>query len=420
MKTETITREVAEPTSGAIVDPEKQSVMKVDIPRTRWRRAPASLTPQRRVFVLFFMFASCSGTFFARVPDLQLALGAGEGAFGGALVGTSVGTLVALTFAGPIVERVGHRRTLLLCLPLLSMFYAAATLAPTPLMLLLTLVPAGLALGVIEIVVNLETGRIEHATGRRIMSRAHAFWSLGFFVSSLAGAALAQLGLTRGWHLGLAAVLVSAATWLVLRSFQAAPERACANVQPLPAFVRPSGPILILVCIVLPAMVLEGAGFNWSGIYMREQFAASPFLSGLAVAIGAGAQALVRFVADGFVGRNNPVMVARILLAVAGLGTALVVAAGHEWIALVGFGLIGVGISAVYPIAMSAAALRTDRPAAVNVAALAQISFVTFLVAPAALGFVAEHWGIRWSFAVALPFILVSMAAARVLASKHS
>jgi MFS family permease len=153
---------------------------------------------------------------------------------------------------------------------------------------------------------------------------------------------------------------------------------------------------------------------------MRDRFAASPFISGLAVAIGAGAQALVRFVADGFVDRNNPVVVARILLAIAGLGTTLVVAAGHEWVALVGFGLVSVGTSAIYLMAMSAAALRTDRPAAVNVAALAQISFVTFLVAPPALGFVAEQWGIRWSFAVVLPFILVSMAAARVLASKRS
>jgi hypothetical protein len=58
---------------------------------------------------LFFLFASCSGSFFARVPDLQLALGAGEGAFGVTLVGTSVGTLAALTFAGPIMERVKNR-----------------------------------------------------------------------------------------------------------------------------------------------------------------------------------------------------------------------------------------------------------------------------------------------------------------------
>ena len=66
--------------------------------------------------------------------------------------------------------------------------------------------------------------------------------------------------------------------------------------------------------------------------------------------------------------------------------------------ALLGFGLMGVGTSVLFPLAMSAAAQRTDRPAAANVASLAQVSFVSFLLAPPLLGFVAEHWGIRTSF----------------------
>ena len=57
---------------------------------------------------------------------------------------------------------------------------------------------------------------------------------------------------------------------------------------------------------------------------------------------------------------------------------------------------------------MSAAAQLTDRPAAVNVASLAQIAFVVFLLAPPILGFIAEHVGIRCSFAVSLPLIILS------------
>jgi hypothetical protein len=39
---------------------------------------------------------------------------------------------------------------------------------------------------------------------------------------------------------------------------------------------------------------------------------------------------------------------------------------------------------------------------------LAQFSFVTFLLAPPLLGFVAENFGIRYSFGLALPLILAS------------
>jgi MFS family permease len=71
---------------------------------------------------------------------------------------------------------------------------------------------------------------------------------------------------------------------------------------------------------------------------------------------------------------------------------------------------MGVGTSVMFPLAMSAAAQRTDRPAATNVAALAQISFVSFLLGPPLLGFVAEHLGIRWTFGLGLPLLLLSAA----------
>ena len=88
----------------------------------------------------------------------------------------------------------------------------------------------------------------------------------------------------------------------------------------------------------------------------------------------------------------------------------------HPALALLGFGLMGVGSSAIFPLAMSAAAQATDRPAAVNVAALAQTSFIAFLVGPPLLGWVATSLGIRWSFGVGLPLVALGWWAARALA----
>ena len=74
--------------------------------------------------------------------------------------------------------------------------------------------------------------------------------------------------------------------------------------------------------------------------------------------------------------------------------------------------LMGAGCSAVYPLAVSAAAQRTDRPATVNVAALGQVSFVVFFLAPPLLGFVAEYFGIRMSYLICLPLLLAGLWAA--------
>jgi MFS family permease len=151
---------------------------------------------------------------------------------------------------------------------------------------------------------------------------------------------------------------------------------------------------------------------------MRDVFAVPPFLSGFAVALGAGAQAVTRFFADPFVERYSPTTVSRALLRVLGAGVLLIFFAPNDWLALVGFALTGVGTSVIFPLAMSAAAQLTDRPASTNVASLAQISFVAFLLGPPLLGYVAEHFGIRWSFGVGLPLVILSIVCARALGTK--
>jgi hypothetical protein len=300
--------------------------------------------------------------------------------------------------------------------PLLPVGYAVAAHARGPLALFLILLPAGLLIGAIEVVVNLEADRVEHVGRRRIMNRAHAFWSFGFFGAGLLGALAARLGISPQWQLALMVPLSLLLTMLLLGRFEAAAARSGGSEDATPHFAAPTAAIMALVALSLSALVLEGAGFDWSAIYMRDVFAAAPYVGGLAVATGAFAQAVTRYLADRHVERHSPLVVARFLLVVLGTGNLLVFFAPNPVLALLGFALMGVGSSVLFPLAMSAAAQRTDRPAATNVAALAQTAFVAFMVGPPLLGFVAEHLGIRWSFGVGVPLVLLSLAVSGVLA----
>ena len=382
-----------------------------------WRMG-LSMPQHKRVFACFFLYSFCMGGFFPRLAEIQRAMGVGEGALGLALIGVAAGTLISLTFGAQFIERMGHRRTLLGLLPALPLFYVAASHATTPLLMFLCLFPAGILVGAVEVVVNLEADRVEHMSGRRIMNRSHAFWSIGFFSASAIGALMAYLGVSPQLHLAGVVLVVFAITVLLLGKFEAAPLREAdhhhADIE-APRFATPTAAILVLVVVTLPAMVLEGAGFDWSAIYMRDVFGTSAFWGGVAVASGAAAQALTRYFADGFVERHSPVFVARALLSVLALGDVMVFVAPMPWASLLGFALMGVGSSAIFPQAMSAAAQRTDRPSTVNVASLAQTAFVSFLLAPPLLGFVAQSLGIRWSFGIALPLVLASLWLAGVL-----
>ena len=376
------------------------------------------LPPQQRVYGGFFIYSFCMGSLPPRLPDIQRTMGIEEGALGFGLIGAALGTLISLSLAGPWLEKFGYRRSILTLIPLLSLFYAIASFADGPLAFFLLLLPVGLVIGGIEIILNLEADRTEHLIGHRIMNRAHAFWSFGFFSAGIISAGIAQTGLEVHLHLLLMVPVVLLGVALLLGRFDPAPHRTGGSTDDTRGFAWPTPGILILVIVTLSAMIMEGAGIDWSAIYMRDEFEVTPFLAGFAVALGAFTQAVTRFFVDPFVERYSPTLVSRALLSILLVGVLLIFFASSDWMALLGFGLAGVGTSAIFPLAMSAAAQRTDRPAATNVASLAQTSFTAFLLGPPLLGYVAEHFGIRWSFGIVIPMVILSLIFADALGKK--
>ena len=376
------------------------------------------LSPQHRIFAGFAIYAFSLGNIFPRMPDIKAAMGVQEGALGLGLIGMPVGTLLALTFATPLLERIGFRRALLAAIPLMTVAFAIAGHAPDPLSFFLLLLPVGLMIGSTEVMLNVEADRTEHLVGYRIMNRAHSFWSIGFFGAGLCGAGVAQLGMSPQLHLALVVPISVVGVALIFGDYTPSPKRAGGSTDAVPVFARPTAAILVLVAVTLSAMLMEGASMDWSAIYMRNLFDAGPFLSGFAVALFAFSQATTRFFADSFVDRHSPSGVARVLLCIMAAGVLFTFFSPMPVLSLLGFAMLGIGTSALFPLAISAAAQRTDRSAAINVAALAQISFVTFLVGPPLLGFVAEHWGIRWAFGLGMPLIILSFLMAGALGRK--
>ena len=347
------------------------------------------------------------GAIFPRLGDLQLQMGIGPAALGLSVTGAALGVQVSLLMASSVLSRLGFRKVMFFGMLLMGIGEALAGLATSPYVFFGWFFLAGLAIGVVEVAVNVEADRVEALAGRRIMNRSHAFWSLGFFATGLLGAFVAQLGVPAGLHLSLTGLVSVALTLLFLARYQPAPIRGADHDGP-PKLARPTRGIMVLVAFTLSAMLLEGALIDWSVIYMRDVFEESAFVNGLALTLGALGQFIIRFFADPVVDRHGAERVARVSLIALALGAGVVSFTPNSTLALIGFVFLGAGTAVIFPLAISAAAQRGDRSSPENVAALAQFSFVTFLLAPPLLGFVAENFGIRYSFGLALPLILGS------------
>ena len=327
---------------------------------------------------------------------------------GFALIGLPLGVQITLLFADRIVRRFNFRLILMLGIPLLSISQCFAALSQGPFMFAGILILGGVSIAVIEVAVNLEADRVEAQSGQRIMNRSHAYWSFGFFGAGIAGAGFSQLGISPFVHFALVTVFGSTLTILLFVKYNAAKPRRQSLVVKNKSFVWPSKGIFLLVFFSLSAMLVEGASIDWSVIFMRDIFNTVPIVSGLALALAAIAQGFIRYFADQFVDKYGPERVSLYSLIAMVLGVGCVVFSFDPMIALLGFLLMGGGSAVIFPLAMSAAAQRTDKTPEENVASLAQFVFVIFLLAPPILGFVGEHAGLRWSFALCFPLLIIS------------
>jgi len=375
------------------------------------------MKPHQRIYFLQFALALSMGALLSRLPDLQVKFGLTEGQVGLMLITMSFGVLCGLTFAGRLVERFGARLTTMVTVFGASMLYAIIPWMPSALWAAPLFFSAGVLSGALEINANVEADRHEGQLGRRIMSRVHGMWSLGFFVTALVAAVVRQAQISIELHMIVALVVVVVSGWIVFSKMENAPKRAEDHTGDTPPFAFPTLGLLPLCLLGAAPLFVEGAGVDWSAIYMRDVFRVEPFIGGLSVTLFSLAIAMGRLSMDPVVDRFGPRMVATVLLSLAVAGVVLVASAPNPWLALFGFLLSGIGCSSVYPLAISAAARRTDRPASVNVAALSQMTFVVFFAGPPLLGFIAEHYGIRISYWIVVPVLVAALLATTALMS---
>jgi len=371
-----------------------------------------------RLYSCFFLFSAITGAFFSRLPDIQLAMHVNEAELGLTLIGSAIGSLITLTFGSPVVIWLGARRAAFITvLGSTACYVSVAFMTYAPLAFVALLI-GGMLVGGLEVNLNVQIGRLEALTGRSLMSRAHGFWSLGFFCTSLVSAAIRQAGIPAQLHLGGMFVLVVLGALYFISGITDAPKPPAQEGQAAPLIAFPTLALLPLCLIGIAAFLVEGAGVDWSAIYMRDVFSAEPFIGGLGLTLFTLFMSIMRIYAGPFVDRYSPRAVVMTLLAVSLVGLVMVWLAPHPYVALVGFALLGGGASAVYPLVVSAAAQRTDRPAAINIAAVGQITFVIFFLAPPILGFIANNFGIRWSYVICLPLVIGSMFAVKALPAR--
>lgn len=381
-------------------------------------------TRRRRAALFLFMLAAGTGmaSWVARTPAVRDGLDVSTGAMGLVLFGLSTGSMAGVTASGPLVRRYGARAAIAFGASLIVaglLVVAAGTALSVAGGVFCGLALFGGGMGLAEVAFNIEGADVERVIGRPVLPVLHGCFSMGTVVGALLGMALTAVAFPVGWHLGAVSVLVGTAALVAVRAIPHGTGKEAAGA------AGPDGQNgqfavwrdrrLVLIGVIVLAMAFaEGAANDWLPLLMVDGYEVSATAGSLTFLVFAASMTFGRFTGGPLLERFGPVKVVRISAVLAAVGLAVVIVSPSPVMAGIATVLWGLGASLGFPVTVSAAGDH-PRDAAARVAAVSTAGYVAFLVGPPALGFLADHVGLRLTMTVVLALLIVASTLAGAL-----
>ncbi len=366
----------------------------------------------------FLVMGAGWGSFAAYAPELKAGLGANDALYGILVLCSSFGLVTSMWLAPRIDAWLGPLALPAAC-GAMALAYVPPGLAPGPVIFGAAMALLGATSALCDVIMNARISDLEARHGTSLMNVNHAMFSLSYAAAALLCAATRSAGLP-----AVAVLAVVALGGLALAPFTRGKIPLEATN---PAAARFPGRLVFLGgLIVLVGFMIENATEVWSALHIERTLggqaaegAFGPMVLGLTMGVG---RLLGQVVAGRW--REPPVLVGAALLSFAGL--LIAAAAPSPALAYLGFGLSGLGVSVIAPMALAligrgvSAGQRT-----VAIARAAVVGYLGFFLGPMLIGQLSEAFGLRLALAaaacalLAIPPLLALMRPNRASAPRN-
>jgi MFS family permease len=359
------------------------------------QQSASRLANRRSVSIFFFLHGLCFASWASRIPTIQSELNLSASSLGTILFALPLGFFISLAFAGWLIAKIGSKKVVVVSSTLYSASLVGIGFSTSPLQVAASLLLFGFFANMLNISVNTQAVAVEELYQKRLMATFHGLWS----VAGFAGAALGT------WMIGKSVpplqhfifVCLFVLIGIAIFAFYLV-EKDKHTDKKSPVLALPDKSLLGLGLIAFCSMMVEGAMFDWSGVYFMNVIKVNSELTGIGYTTFMVAMAGMRFLADALAGRFGLRWILQTSGMLATAGLLLAVVLPHLIPSLLGFLLIGMGVSSVVPMVYSAAGKSKTMSAGMAITAVSSLGFMGFLIGPPLLGFIADASSLRGSF----------------------
>lgn len=373
---------------------------------------PQSLHEHKlRIRMAITLFYFGQGLAFAswasRIPHIKQQLQMSDAQLGTVLLMLPIGQLLTMPLSGKLVSKFGSHNLL----PITVFFYSLNLLAIAFTSSVIQLGALLFLFGVIgnmcNISVNTQGVLGENIYRKPIMASFHGAWSLAGFTGALIGLLSINLKLDTVQHFLIVFGLLII-NLFANRAFLAPPSEQTITKKSFS--FKPDHMLISLGIVGFCSMATEGAMFDWSGVYFQDIVHAPTELVTLGYASFMIMMAIGRFIGDYIlqrIGRQRTLQISGVLMF---LGMTLSVVFPTIYASTIGFMLVGIGVACNIPTVYSLAGRHPSIPSGMAIAMVSTISYLGFLLGPPLIGYIAEIFSLRFSFALFSIFGLLMLA----------
>jgi MFS family permease len=375
------------------------------------------------ITAVFFVNGLMLASYIVRIPSIKLDLGLSDARLGVVMTLFGTSALLTMQFVGGFVARIGSVRVIRLTLFLLPLVLIGIGLARNVVQLAITVILVGTVHGTLDVAMNSHAVAVERIRKRPILNGCHAAWSISAVIASLLGAGLIRAGVSPGTHflwVGGILLFVGLATtaWLLPASVDQQ-ARPADGSKPARAGWRTgwTGPVLLFGVMGLVVMICEAAVVSWSGVFLHDSRGATLAVAAFGYTAFTVFQTAGRLVGDRLTQRFGGASMFRFFGSVAVVGLLVVVIGQTQVVSLVGFAILGMGMSVLVPLIFSAVGhAGGDGPgAATFVSRVTTFTYSGILLGPALIGWFAQSFGLSWTLAALVPLMVGVVLSARVM-----
>ncbi|WP_203567687.1 MFS transporter [Aestuariimicrobium ganziense] len=378
---------------------------------------------RRDVFTTAAVFAlngMMIGSWNARIPAVKEHLDVSLGMMGLIFLCMGLGSLVSMPFTGAVLKRVDIR-IVNTALPLVA--GSVFTLLPHvhnvgafAALYALT----GFCWGAWDVAINVQASAVERESKWTIMPALHGMWGAGMLIGALAGYFFARAEVSLATHIGIVIPLVALAaiacglTWLDYRASTDA-HHADSVAPKLGALVLPA---VLIGTMMLASTIGEGSASDWLALHMVEDRGSSAALGASVYVVYALFLTVSRLLGSLIIKALGRVRAIQVSGVVTFLGVMTVILAPGLWASYLGAALWGFGLAVVFPAGISIAGERGGANASHLISWVSTMAYGGFLMGPAVLGFVANHWGLERALLIPAVLGLVFASLAKFAAQE--